>query len=123
MRLNPFMPRRKEPTMNLVGPQLRKIREGKGISQDELAASCQRMGWDVSRMTITRIELRNRLVSDFEIYILGKALGINAKDLMPDAPSLDVFLKEDVRSKFLEQRANKTATDASEGSGLTESGA
>jgi transcriptional regulator with XRE-family HTH domain len=121
MCLNPFMPRRKETTKNLVGALLRKYREAKNISQDGLAVKLQLLGWDVTRMTITRIESRNRLVSDFEIYILATALEVNPKDLMPDSPSLDIFLKEDVREKFrakieaAKAKKNQRPTDKSKG--------
>jgi ribosome-binding protein aMBF1 (putative translation factor) len=64
------MPKRK----NLVGEQVRTIRHHTGLSQAELAARCQRQGWDIDRFTIARIEAGSRWVGDFEAVELAKAL-------------------------------------------------
>lgn len=79
--------------MNLIGAELRKEREAKDWSQDDLARRCQLMGWDISRETVTRIETRQRLVSDYEICILAAALGIEARSLVPQNPDLSAYLK------------------------------
>ncbi len=102
MCLNKHMPRRKESRMNLIGAELRRQRNLKNLNQTFLAASCQRMGWDVSRETITRIETYRRLVSDFEICILATALGISPKVLLPDAPDLSEYLKQGLPTKYRE---------------------
>ena len=60
-----------------------KFRSGLKISQEELAARCQRMGWDIARDTITRIEGGKRLVADYEILLLAKALAIAPASLLP----------------------------------------
>lgn len=64
------MPKRK----NLVGEQVRRLRNEIGLSQDELAARCQRQGWDIDRFTVARIEAGSRWVGDFEVIELAKAL-------------------------------------------------
>jgi len=64
------MPKRK----NLVGEHVRRLRYQLGLSQEELAARCQRQGWDVDRFTIARIEGGTRWVGDFEVVELAKAL-------------------------------------------------
>lgn len=46
----------------------------KGWSQEQLAGKCQLHGWDASRDVIARLELQNRLVTDWEILALSKAL-------------------------------------------------
>lgn len=73
-----------EPPRNVVGPQLRKIREGLGLSQEAFAAKCQRNGWDISRDIVARIELRIRLVPDFELKRLADCLEVSPVDLFPD---------------------------------------
>lgn len=50
------------------------------------------MGWDVSRETITRIETHQRLVSDYEVYLLASALGVSPRELLPSSPDLGPFL-------------------------------
>ena len=47
------------------------------------AARCQRMGWDVGRDIIARIESRVHLVTDSEILYLAKALGSPVVELFP----------------------------------------
>lgn len=64
------MPKRK----NVVGEQVRRIRYHYGLSQEELAARCQRQGWDIDRFTIARIEAGSRWVGDFEVIELARAL-------------------------------------------------
>lgn len=71
------------PAGNIVGPQVRRLRNARGWSQPELAARCQRMGWDVGRDIIARIETRVRLVTDAEILFLAKALRVSVVELFP----------------------------------------
>ena len=71
------------PAGNIVGPQIRRLRNARGLSQHELAAKCQRMGWDVGRDIIARIESRIRLVTDSEILFLARALRATVGDLFP----------------------------------------
>ena len=59
---------------NLVGEYVRRFRDEIGLSQAELAARCQRQGWDIDRFTIARIEAGSRWVGDFEVIELAKAL-------------------------------------------------
>ena len=71
------------PAGNIVGPQVRRLRNAQGWSQPELAARCQRMGWDIGRDIIARIESRVRLVTDSEILFLAKALRASVAELFP----------------------------------------
>jgi transcriptional regulator with XRE-family HTH domain len=71
------------PAGNVVGSQVRRLRNARGWSQPELAARCQRMGWDVGRDIIARIESQVRLVTDSEILYLAKALGASVVELFP----------------------------------------
>jgi len=45
-------------------------------SQDDLAARCTRLGFDIGRGTISRIETGLRGVSDLEMVLLAKALRV-----------------------------------------------
>jgi transcriptional regulator with XRE-family HTH domain len=71
--------------LNLVGPNVRKFRFQKGLSQSALAARCQRLGWDIDRDTIAIIEGQRRWVGDFELYGLALALKIPLQQLLPTA--------------------------------------
>jgi transcriptional regulator with XRE-family HTH domain len=68
---------------NLAGPILRKLRLAQRLSQAELAARCQRHGWDVSREMVNHIEMQVRVLREYEIVALSKALGIPSSKLLP----------------------------------------
>ena len=69
-------------SLNFCGPKVRRLRIERDWSQELLAGKCQLHGWDSSRDVIARIELPNRLVTDWEIIALAKALGCSPGDLL-----------------------------------------
>jgi transcriptional regulator with XRE-family HTH domain len=69
--------------LNVVGPQVRKLREHKGWTQDDLAVKVQLFGWDTSRLSVTRLENQERRVPDVELFVFAKVLGVSADDLFP----------------------------------------
>jgi transcriptional regulator with XRE-family HTH domain len=71
---------------------VRKQREHLGLSQNDLARKCQLFGWDVDRLTITRIEGGKRLLCDYELLILASILQVFAADLLPDNPDFQPYL-------------------------------
>ena len=68
---------------NVVGPQVRRLRDAAGMSQSALAATCQRRGWDVGRDAIAKIEGGVRWVCDWELLELSKALRCPLAELYP----------------------------------------
>jgi transcriptional regulator with XRE-family HTH domain len=68
---------------NVIGPQLRRIRTGKELSQPKLAEVLQRKGWDISRDTIAKIEGQTRWVADFEVVFIAEVLGVTLDELFP----------------------------------------
>ena len=62
--------------MNLVGPQVRHVREAQNMTQEELTARCNLVGLNISRSTLAKIESRVRQVTDEEAALLAKALKI-----------------------------------------------
>jgi transcriptional regulator with XRE-family HTH domain len=69
--------------MNIVGPAVKEIREEQGLTQEVLAARCNILGWDISRSTLAKIEVRLRRVKDTEAIILAQALKVNISQLYP----------------------------------------
>lgn len=69
--------------LNVVGDQVRKIRSAKGWSQEHLAAQCQLNEWDLSRGTLSKVEAGLRRVTDAEVYLLAKILGVPMANLFP----------------------------------------
>lgn len=68
---------------NVVGEQVRVIRNQRGWSQADFAAKCQLIGWDVDRGTISKIEAGLRRVTDAELYMLAATLKVSITDLFP----------------------------------------
>jgi transcriptional regulator with XRE-family HTH domain len=66
-----------------VGRQVRQIRSKQALSQPQLAAKCQRIGWDIGRDIIARIETGIRLVTDSELLFLARALNVEVVSLFP----------------------------------------
>jgi transcriptional regulator with XRE-family HTH domain len=69
--------------LNLIGPQVRELRDRKGWTQEELSAKLQVFGWDVSRESLAKLETRQRRVPDGELFILAKVLGTATDALFP----------------------------------------
>jgi transcriptional regulator with XRE-family HTH domain len=68
---------------NVVGPQIRKLRYQKGLTQEMLAARCSLRGLELSRATLSKVEARLRCVTDAELLIFAAALGVEIKALYP----------------------------------------
>lgn len=68
---------------NAVGPTIRRLRTAKDFSQERLAIECARLGYDLPRATLAKIEAGIRAVSDVEIFVLAHALKVGVADLFP----------------------------------------
>ncbi|MEI6351747.1 MAG: helix-turn-helix transcriptional regulator [Verrucomicrobiota bacterium] len=77
---------------NVIGPQLRRIRYEKGMTQEALAAVLQRAGWDISRTSLAKIEAQLRWVADCELFILADVLGVRMEQLFPKRPEVIAFI-------------------------------
>lgn len=73
---------------------MRRLRYALGLSQPELAARAQRVGWDVGRDVIAKIAGQLRWVSDAEIVGLAKALGVPVSRLLPKTEEALNFLQK-----------------------------
>jgi len=73
--------------LNVVGPQIRKLRYGRGWSQSELAVRLQLAGWDISRSGLAKIESKLVWVGDFELFYLMKVFQVGAEALLPKIDS------------------------------------
>lgn len=67
---------------NICGTRLSRLRTEKGISQRELADILQRLGLDVDKNAVQRIESGQRFVTDIELVFLAKAFGVSISDLL-----------------------------------------
>ena len=60
-------PRTKTGQKNLIGTQLKMLRQKYHFSQKDLADKLQLSGFDVDKIVITRIETNKRYVTDIEL--------------------------------------------------------
>ena len=67
--------------MNQIGPRVKKIRESKQWTQEQLVVRCQLVGFPISRGTLAKIEARVRRITDIEAVLLAKALDVSVKQL------------------------------------------
>lgn len=61
-------------TRNVVGPQIRRLRNAANLTQEQFTARCGVLGWRLSRSTLAKIEAQVRCVSDAELFVLARAL-------------------------------------------------
>lgn len=66
---------------NIVGKNIKVIRESQGITQEQLAVKLEVAGWRVDRFLVSRIERGERQVLDFEIQIIAKVLKVSVSKL------------------------------------------
>ena len=62
---------------NYCGERVREARERSGLSQEQLAAKIQLNGHAVTQKAISRIEAGARIVPDYEIPLLARALNVD----------------------------------------------
>ena len=65
---------------NICGIKVALLRKAEGVSQRELADRLQRLGLDVDKNAVQRIESGQRFVTDIELGYLAKAFGICPAD-------------------------------------------
>ncbi|SDF53758.1 hypothetical protein SAMN04488542_11288 [Fontibacillus panacisegetis] len=78
------MKHRKEPlgNKNIIGNRVSKIRKAQGMKQKEFLARLQTLGLDISSTSLSRLEGQDRLVQDYEVVIIAKALEISVNTLL-----------------------------------------
>ena len=85
--------------LNLVGPQIRMLRDQRGMSQRELAIKLQLQGWDISRESLGKIECRLHRVTDAELIWFAHGFKVPISDLYP--PLKEDVLFRQIRDEFL----------------------
>ncbi|MCL1831579.1 MAG: helix-turn-helix transcriptional regulator [Oscillospiraceae bacterium] len=80
-------PRSSEPgNKNIVGVKVVSIRNERKIKQKDFLAQLQVLGLDISATSLSRLEGQYRLVQDFEVLALSKALKITTDELLGNFP-------------------------------------
>ena len=66
---------------NMVGSQVRRLRIERGLSQQMLSTKLETLAIYICRGTISRIEDKQRTVTDIELYGLAEILGVSIESL------------------------------------------
>ena len=66
---------------NIIGTKVRIFRTTAGLTQKQLAAKIQLLGYEFDRLTVLRIETGDRFVADYEVMALARALDIEIQSL------------------------------------------
>ena len=70
--------------MNMIGHNVRKLRLKKGMSQQMLSNKLETLAIYICRGSISRIEDKQRTVTDMELYGLAKVLGVPIQSLFEE---------------------------------------
>lgn len=79
-----FKIRAADGTNNLCGRRVAQIRKEKKLSQRKLAAKMQILGFDVDHYFVRRVENGERFVTDIDLVIIARALGVPIADLLKE---------------------------------------
>lgn len=69
---------------NVIHAQLRRYRELRELTQDQVAAKLQVMGVNIDQQALSRIEHNQRMVTDYELACLCQVLQVSSQDLLAD---------------------------------------
>ena len=67
---------------NIVGNKILDLRKKQKLSQEELAVKMQLNNIEISQKVISRIEKQERFVTDYELLVFSRVLGVNIYDLL-----------------------------------------
>ncbi|WP_366345977.1 helix-turn-helix transcriptional regulator [Paenibacillus amylolyticus] len=78
------MKHRQEPPgdKNIIGSRVVAIRKRKGVKQREFLARLQTLGLDISQTSLSRLEGQYRLVQDYEVVMIARALEVSVGYLL-----------------------------------------
>lgn len=69
--------------INVSGEKIRKIRESKGLSREQLSSKLLlELNIDIPLTSLIKIEANTRTVVDYELWGIAKILKVDMKDLI-----------------------------------------
>lgn len=66
---------------NIIHENLKLYRIKRGLTQNQLAAKLQTFNINIDQQMISKIEHNNRIVTDYELLIICRILGVTAEEL------------------------------------------
>ncbi len=69
---------------NVVHARVRYFRKLKKLSQNQIAARLQTMNVNIDQRGISRIENNERIVTDYELVCLCRALRVTVEEMLSD---------------------------------------
>ena len=66
---------------NLIGGNLKRLRTGLKVSQQQLSNKLELLGVYICRGSVSRIEDYSRTVTDIELFAIAEALGVDVREL------------------------------------------
>jgi transcriptional regulator with XRE-family HTH domain len=93
---------------NLVGSQIRQLREKRGWTQRQLSESFRKAGIPITRDIIASIETQRCAVTDYQIVFFARVLGASWKSLFPNQAFLKSILPPANPKKKNEPTSNAT---------------
>jgi len=69
---------------NIVAERVSSARIAASLSQQELTSKLQTLGVSIDQQAISKIERNLRVVTDYEVLCLAKALNVDVKFLLGD---------------------------------------
>ena len=67
---------------NVSGDRIREARLKRRLTQEDLAAKLQIEGMIMERDSVSRMEIGTRFVTDYELMVLSKVLGVSMQWLV-----------------------------------------
>jgi len=67
---------------NICGPRVKELRKKLKLTQEQVAAKLQIEGVIVERDCVSRIEIGDRFVADYELLVLAKILKVSPAYLL-----------------------------------------
>lgn len=67
--------------MNIIGKNIKRLREDKSWTQETLVAKCQIKQWEITRSTLAKIESNVRRVTDIEVKRFAQILEVSVDEL------------------------------------------
>lgn len=69
---------------NVISKSLKLSRIKNDLSQAQLAAKMQTLGVNIDQQMISKIEHNTRIVTDYELALFCRALGVSVDDMLTD---------------------------------------